>query len=129
MGAPLRFLVFKLPALAYMAFIFYMSSGPVSSDTLNEVPDYLLHAAGYVALYVLVFWAVHEGIHPAPGRGGFWLPAVVTILYGISDEYHQGFIPTRDSSLRDVCADTLGALLGIPAIAAARHLKFLWHKQ
>jgi VanZ family protein len=129
MSAPLRFLVFRFPALAYMAFIFYMSSGPVTSDTLHEVPDYLLHTSGYVALYVLVFWAVHEGIHPSPGRGGFWLPAVVTILYGISDEYHQGFIPTRDSSWRDVGADAMGALLGIPAIVAAGRLKFLSRKR
>ena len=35
------------------------------------------------------------------------------IFYAISDEFHQYFIPGRSCELRDVCIDTLGAILGI----------------
>ncbi|WP_176541421.1 VanZ family protein [Bacillus sp. AFS076308] len=36
----------------------------------------------------------------------------LTILYAISDEYHQSFIPGRVSSLKDVFLfDSVGALL------------------
>jgi VanZ family protein len=114
----LRFLIFKLPALAYMAFIFFMSSGPVTSETLNSVPDYVLHALGYSALYLLLFWAVHEGFRVRDGRGGYWLPAFLTVLYGISDEFHQSFIPARQSTVSDVMADAAGALIGMPLVAA-----------
>jgi len=120
-----RFLLFKLPALAYMGFIFYMSSGPVTSATLNAIPDYVLHAFGYAALYVLVFWAVHEGMHARDGRGGYWLPAIITILYGISDEFHQSFIPSRQAAVSDALADAAGALIGTCLVVIGRRITWL----
>ena len=108
-----RFVVFKLPALAYMAFIYYTSSGPVTSPTLNAIPDYYLHALGYSFLCVLVFWALHERIDVSNGRGGYSLPILITVLYGISDEFHQSFVPARDSEIKDVVSDSVGAMLGI----------------
>lgn len=35
------------------------------------------------------------------------------ILYAISDEFHQSFIPGRGASFKDVCIDTLGGISGI----------------
>lgn len=117
-----RFLVYQLPAILYMIFIFYLSSGPVTIDILNSIPDYYLHTAEYAALCVLLFWAIHEGLAPKAARGSAWLPAVFTILYGISDEYHQSFVPQREASLHDVLSDTIGAALGILIVVALRRL-------
>ncbi len=108
----MRFLIYRAPALAYMAVIFYVSSGPVGPGIAGELPDWLLHGAAYLMLYLLVFWAVHEGAHPFPGRGGYVLPLLLTVLYGLSDEFHQSFVPARDASARDLIADAVGALLG-----------------
>jgi VanZ family protein len=108
-----RFVIFKLPALTYMALIFYSSSGPVTSPTLNEIPDYYLHSLGYSLLCVLVFWALHEGLKVSKGLGGYFLPILITVLYGISDEFHQSFVPVRDPEVKDVLSDSVGALLGI----------------
>lgn len=109
----MRFLIFKLPALLYVGLIFYLSSGPVTSSILNRIPDYYLHVVEYAGLYVLIFWAVHEGIGPAPRRGGFWLPLLLTACYGLSDEIHQSVVPQRDASLRDLMSDVIGGLLGV----------------
>lgn len=108
-----QFVVFKLPALAYMAFIFYTSSGPITSPTLNAIPDYYLHSLGYSLLCALVFWALHEGLDVSKGLGGYSLPILITVLYGISDEFHQIFVSARDSEVKDVLSDSVGALLGI----------------
>jgi len=43
----------------------------------------------------------------------FFTAASLSILYGISDEIHQYFVPFRYSSVMDVVADGLGASLGI----------------
>ncbi len=108
----MRFLIYRVPALAYIALIFYLSSGPVSHRVTGELPDWVLHGGAYLFLYLLVFWAIHEGARPVPGRGGYALPLLLTVLYGISDEWHQSFVPARDASLLDVIADAAGALLG-----------------
>jgi len=103
-----------------MGLIFYLSSVSASEGGLWAIPDYLLHAVEYCGLYVLLHWAVHEGIHPVTGRGGHRLPFVITVLFAFSDEWHQSFVAGRDSSMRDVAADTAGALLGIAMILALR---------
>lgn len=38
------------------------------------------------------------------------------ILYAISDEYHQSFVPGREASFRDVYIDTLGGISGVLAV-------------
>jgi VanZ family protein len=118
MPRALRFAVYRLPALLYMALIFRVNSGPITNPALQSVPDYLLHALGYAALYVLIHWAVHEGLAPRPGRGGYLLPLLVTVLYGASDEYHQAFVEGRDSSIYDWFADAAGAIAAAGALAA-----------
>lgn len=37
----------------------------------------------------------------------------VGLIYAISDEFHQSFVPGRGPSVRDVCIDTAGVFLGI----------------
>jgi VanZ family protein len=117
-----RLLLFRLPAVLYMLLIFYFSSGPIESELIAKIPDYFLHGAAYAALYLLIFWGVHEGLRVSPGRGGPWLPLLLTVVYGASDEFHQSFVPGRDSSLRDLAADAAGGMLALGAIAAAWRL-------
>jgi VanZ family protein len=116
MSAAARFAVYRLPAIAYMGLIFYVSSGPIWTPLAQRVPDYLLHGAAYAALYVLLFWAVHAGLEVQPGRGGVGLPLALTVLYGLSDEFHQSFVPTREPSAQDFAADATGGLVAMAAL-------------
>ena len=43
---------------------------------------------------------------------------VVATLYGISDEFHQYFVPPRQVEVRDVLADAIGASLAAGALYA-----------
>ena len=38
---------------------------------------------------------------------------VISVLYAVSDEYHQTYIRGRSGEIRDVIIDTLGAIIGI----------------
>jgi VanZ family protein len=108
-----RFLIYRLPVVLYAGLIFFLSSGPVPSTELENIPDYYLHFSEYSLFYIVLFWAIHEGFRPLPGRGSYWLPAILTILFGISDEFHQMFVPSRDASILDILADSVGAAAGI----------------
>ena len=37
--------------------------------------------------------------------------AIIGVLYAISDEYHQTFVPLRDGRVRDVVIDSIGIFL------------------
>lgn len=52
-----------------------------------------------------------------------WLWAWLTaVLYAISDEVHQFFVPGRSMELRDVLIDSSGALLGILIVVLIRKI-------
>jgi len=42
--------------------------------------------------------------------------AVLSILFGVSDEVHQYFVPGCAASVIDVLIDTVGALLGLGVV-------------
>ncbi|HHU37556.1 MAG TPA: VanZ family protein [Treponema sp.] len=49
---------------------------------------------------------------------------VLASLYGVLDEFHQSFVPGRDSSFGDIIADTLGAAVGTGVMAKIREIFF-----
>jgi len=102
-----------IPAVLWAATIFVLSSFPGSAYPATNLvnADKLVH----VALYGLLGALCARGFVHDRGRG-LWsalaLAALVSTLYGISDELHQAFVPGRNSDWRDVVADAVGSLLG-----------------
>jgi VanZ family protein len=113
-----RHVVAWAPAVIYAAFIFHFSSETNPLPMLTEnVWDKALHAIEYAGLAMLVSYAWQsEGI----GRGRTLVFAiVVTTLYAASDEFHQFFVPGRDSSVFDWTADAIGGAAGAALFAIA----------
>ena len=42
---------------------------------------------------------------------------LITVLYALSDEWHQYYVPGRAFEMKDLLIDTLGAIVGITLIA------------
>ena len=89
--------------------IFYMSSltskqTPGNGSSKNTV---FYHIAAFF------FFALFLGISIIKGKNKkfLFLPVVISIFYGISDEFHQFFVPGRSCSFSDVLLDTTGILL------------------
>ena len=100
-----------LPVLLFIV-IFYLSSLP--GDTY--VPsffsaDKVLHVCVYGVLGYLVARAL--GSYGISRKQIFIRAFALCILYGISDEVHQLFVPHRHASVMDVLADGIGSSLGI----------------
>lgn len=80
-------------------------------------PDYIGHGVSYAVLGALLMRALAGGTVRGM-RTGLILPAVlIAAVYGVSDEFHQSFIPGRMASVSDVVADTIGALIGAGVVA------------
>jgi VanZ family protein len=101
------------PVIVWMAVIFFFSSRQkveVSDiSTINFLFFKTLHVLEYAVLYVLFFRAVMN-TYPKEKRFRWYVAAFcLTVLYALTDEIHQTFIPTREGRLRDVIIDAGGA--------------------
>ena len=101
--------LYWIPVVFYMGIIFYFSS-KTGGEIHLPTPDYIAHGAEYFGLSWLVQWAWSGSINSKPGRG-FWVAILISFVYGISDEFHQSFVPGRTPDAMDLLADTVGAML------------------
>lgn len=86
--------------------------------TRDEILGRFLHAGEYAVLAVLAARAViWKGKIKTTLLGFCWAGAA---LYGLSDEFHQLFVPGRAFQLGDLALDGIGALLGVLIYAAVR---------
>ena len=105
-----------------MLLIFWVSARPSSQLPNFGWLDYLVkkggHAIGY-ALLALLYWRAFE--FREDKRTVAW---ILTLLYAISDEFHQSFIPGRHPSITDVLIfDNLGSLISLWLITRYRKQK------
>ena len=96
-----------------MGIIFFLSHQPGDFVQLPQVIglDKLLHIIAYGVLAATILYALQP--YDRKSRRQPTLVGVVMfcLLFGISDEFHQSFIPGRNVSAWDVGADCFGALL------------------
>jgi len=101
-----------LPALGVMTAIFLVSSQPGDQLILPELLNFdkFWHLLEYGILAVACLFACHQARHHSQTAIALGVVLFAT-LYGVSDEFHQSFVPLRDASLGDVIADFLGATI------------------
>jgi VanZ family protein len=93
----------------YMAAIFIASAMPSPPGPPGLIPDKVLHALAYAGLAVLLVRAMAGGLaRPVTWSIAVWA-VVIAGTYGITDEVHQAFVPTRDPNAYDLLADVIGA--------------------
>jgi len=104
-----------LPLLGMMGLLFYASSQPGDSFELPELfeIDKVLHCLAYAVLAACVLFAFPDR-SSWPGGFSSGLGVVLFCLaYGISDEFHQLFVPYRSACVSDLVADTVGAVFAV----------------
>lgn len=99
----------------WMGLIFFFSDQPglvLSPDAWwSDWLSWLAHFVEYAVLAVLLWWALRST--PPLARWAVHLAFAVSVLYAISDEYHQSFVPGRQPDVRDVLVDAAGALIAL----------------
>ena len=69
------------------------------------------HFSEYFVLGLLVANAFRvSGVF---GLKGFIYSLLFCILYAVSDEFHQYFVPGRSTEFKDIVMDTIGSVVGI----------------
>jgi VanZ family protein len=100
-----------VPTLLWLGIIFFLSSLPESATPGRYIfPDKVLHAAEYFILAFLMLFALQR-ITALKFSTCFWIVLAVGTVYGLSDELHQLYVPTRHCDLGDLLADVCGILV------------------
>jgi len=105
---------FWLPVLVYLVLIFLLSSSPKPVFAETEVPflDKFLHTIEYAVLGFLLIRGLKNSRLWLSDRDFILLAVAIATFYGISDEFHQHFVPNRNASLGDVFFDCIGSVIG-----------------
>lgn len=107
-----RWLVDFVPLFLWLGLIFFLSSQSVLIDIDNQVGDKTFYKSAHFFAYAVLMWLVWRAL--SPRRCADWpllLAALgLTVLYGVSDEVHQLFVPGRQGRVADVLFDSAGAL-------------------
>lgn len=106
-----------------MAMIFDLSSrSSFAAVAYIHISDKLVHFILYAGLSASLL----IGARKAPFTRMFspyWLVFILAVYFGVSDEYHQGFVPNRTVDIMDWLADTAGAAFGLIMIALLLKLR------
>jgi VanZ family protein len=109
-----NFLICWLPLIVYCLAIYMQSSRP-SPAHMPDVKffDKILHFAAYGLMGVLFFRA-YETLPLKNYKNLLILFSIGSaILFGISDEIHQYFVPFRQADIMDAVANSIGSICSV----------------
>ena len=103
----------------YCSFIFWLSSKPtLPAPMLFTHQDKIFHMGAYFIMGILA-WRFFNDLFAKPIIV-FLVSLCFSSIYGISDEWHQSYVPGREADILDWLADTLGAITALVAIQLTR---------
>lgn len=127
-----------LLVILWMSLIFYLSHQPVEesnklskgiTEKLVEIVEkidsdkdfnlgrvnHILRKNAHFFAYLILGILTSNGLKSSKveDRKGFIIALIISVLYAISDEAHQLFVPGRGGQLKDVIIDSAGSLVGI----------------
>ncbi|MEO8446741.1 MAG: VanZ family protein [bacterium] len=105
--------IYHSALILYCAAIFIQSSFPSDSfpSVGFEFADKVVHFIIYAVLFVLFFYSLkNQSKNVKLQKYSLEYALLFTVLYGMTDEIHQYFVPNRSCEFSDWVADALGAL-------------------
>ena len=107
-----KYIIAYLPSVIWAAIIFFLSNQESLPGFAVSALDFLFkktaHMFVYAVLYFLLFRATQQTNPQLSNRNQYIVPLLICLLYSVSDEIHQSFVPGRFSTFRDMGYDMLG---------------------
>ncbi|MBU1084784.1 MAG: VanZ family protein [Candidatus Beckwithbacteria bacterium] len=105
-----------LPVLIWAGIIYSFSSMSINKEAEFNWLDFVIKKSAHVTEYAILFWLLFRamsGDNKNLTKKIFIKVFIFTVVYALSDEWHQTFVPGREGTLRDVGFDTIGALISL----------------
>lgn len=134
------------PLLVWMAFIFFASTAQLSASNTSRIirplllwlfPDiseetlsflhFLVRKLAHLTEYAILGWLAARAFTTSSRsflrRRWFLSAALLVIIYALSDELHQRFVPARTGSIYDSLIDIVGGLTALTVFYLWRRVK------
>jgi VanZ family protein len=93
---------------------------PAASREFLSTVHFLIRKTGHLTEYAILASlgarALRHSWHQSLRQNWFWLSLLLAMMYSLSDELHQSFIPSRTASIYDCMIDSAGALIGLAIV-------------
>lgn len=86
-------------------------SADIAAESLNHIVRKHAHFFAYLVLGVLTINALRTS--GVKGTWGVAVALLICVVYAVSDEVHQLFVPGRGGQVTDVIIDSAGATVGL----------------
>ena len=105
----------SLPAILVSCGIFFIShqTNPHMPDLGFDFGDKLLHALAYFIYGISLIMFIQANFRTMSRKQILIAALGFGLLFGLSDEYHQSFIPGRMAGIDDWIADSIGILISL----------------
>ncbi len=117
-----RRLLYILATLIWMGVIFYLSGIPDLKSQLPTILDWILRKLAHLTEYAILFYLLWRSLDGIRFRTAAVF--VITILYAVSDEFHQGSVAGRTPSGSDVLIDAAGMFLAYAKLKPPKQAGF-----
>ncbi|HEX8888482.1 MAG TPA: VanZ family protein [Pyrinomonadaceae bacterium] len=124
------------PLVVWMGFIFFASTGEFSADNTSRIigpllrwlfpgiseenlalAHFITRKVAHFLEYAILAWLAARSFMTSSKRTlrrhWFLLSLLLVVIYSLSDEYHQSFVPTRGASIYDSFIDMSGGLTAL----------------
>ncbi len=101
-----------MPAVLYYALIFYLSSKSFKVEVEIIFFDKGIHIVEFAVLGFFLSFGYFQSLKSS-FKGNVIFILATGILLGGLDEWHQSFVPMRNSDILDIIADATGIFIGL----------------
>lgn len=100
-----------LPLIVWLVLIFCLSHQPNLKSGLAAWLDLILRKIAHITEFAILTFLFWRALRLKNKKNRILIAMALSLLYALSDEYHQSFILGRDGNWRDIGIDSLGILL------------------
>ncbi|MBU0579519.1 VanZ family protein [Patescibacteria group bacterium] len=103
-----------LPPIIWAGLIFFLSNQSKLPSAPQPLLDLVFKQTAHVVVYAVLYFLIWRAINiTATNKLTRFkliaLPLIITLIYALTDEFHQSFIPGREATWIDIAFDMLGA--------------------